>query len=122
MLTGVVWRDDHDRLWFDDVAVHGPNTLPRNPAWSGTLWYTTSSVRPQDLARILGPEDEAFGPKPGQVTGVKIKCHKKGSYRVLMASTWGVERKRPEEVHEDLEDLKTVRDAVDYVHDRVKGA
>jgi acyl carrier protein len=23
---------------------------------------------------------------------------------------------------EDLEDLKTVRDAVDYVHDRVKGA
>jgi len=105
MLTGVVWRDDHDRLWFDDVAVHGPNTLPRNPAWSGTLWYTTSSVRPQDLARILGPEDEAFGPKPGQVTGVKIKCHKKGSYRVLMASTWGVERKRPEEVHEDLEDL-----------------
>jgi hypothetical protein len=105
MLTGVVWRDDRERLWFDDVAVHGPNTLPRSPAWAGTLWYTTSSVRPQDLARVLGPEDEAFGAKPGQISGIKIKCQKKGSYRILMASTWGVERKRPEEVHEDLEDL-----------------
>jgi len=105
MLTGIVWRDEHDRLWFDDVAVHGPETLPRGQAWSGTLWYTTSSVRPQDLARVLGPDDEAFGPKPGQLTGIKVRCNKKGHYRVLMASTWGVERSRPEEVSEDLEDL-----------------
>ena len=105
MLTGVVWKDDRDRLWFDDVAVHGPATVPRSPAWNKTLWYTTSSVRPQDLARILGPQDEAFGPRPGHVAGVKIRCESKGHYRVLMASTWGVERKNAEEVHADLEDL-----------------
>ena len=105
MLTGVVWKDDHDRLWFDDVAVHGPDTVPRGPAWNKTLWYTTSGVRPTDLARVLGPRDEAFGPKPGHIAGVKIRCDGKGFYRVLMASTWGVDRKRPDEVRDDLEDL-----------------
>ena len=105
MLTGVVWKDDHERLWFDDVAVHGPDTVPRTPAWSGTLWYTASSVRPQDLARVLGPQDEAFGPNPGQVAGVKFRCEKKGHYRVLMGTTWGVDQKRPEDVQQDLEAL-----------------
>ena len=105
MLTGVVWKDEHQRLWFDDVAVHGPQSLPRTPAFSGTLWYTTSGVSPQDLAAVLGGQDEAFGPKPGQLAGIKVRCEKRGSYRVLMGTTWGVDRKRPEEVREDLEDL-----------------
>lgn len=109
--VGIVHRDENDVLWFADVPVRAPSQLPRRKSWASTLWYADATVRPSDLARILGPEDEAFGPSPGQVRGAKIRVGKNRVYRVAMAESWGVHRRDPDTVDREVRELRMLAEA-----------
>lgn len=109
--VGVVHRDENDVLWFADVPVRDPSQLPRRKSWASTLWYADATVRPSDLARILGPEDEAFGPAPGQVRGAKVRVGKNRVYRIAMAESWGVHRRDPDAVDREVRELRMLAEA-----------
>jgi hypothetical protein len=93
--TGVIHRDDQGTLWFDDVPVAKPSDVPRRRAWASTLWYTTSTVLPTDIFKLMNADDVAFGPAPGKFTGVRFRIGPRRSYRVFAGSLWGVKTRDP---------------------------
>lgn len=103
--TGIVHKGSDGTLWFDDVPVRDPRDLPRRSAWGGTLWYATPNVLPSDLGRICASEDEAFGPAPGKILGVKFRVGKKSRMKVISSSSWGVTRSDPNGAYRKLQRL-----------------
>lgn len=102
MLTGVVHKDTDGTVWFDDYPVRHPEDVPRRRAWRGTLWYATPSLDSADWARLMGPEDAAFGPNPGSVLGVKFRIGRRNRFTVLSSSAWGVQSNDPNKSHERI--------------------
>lgn len=100
----VIYRDASGTIWFGDRAVRCADDVPRQKAFGNTLWYMTSSVSPVEIARLLGPDDSAFGPSVGQVWGVNFKT-KHSTMKVLSALCWGVETPDPEACRVELESI-----------------
>ena len=105
-LTGVIHRDAKGTFWFDDVPVRCPEDVPRRKAWKGTVWYAPRGIMAHHWATIMGPQDKAFGPAPGQLLGVNFKVHPKGSFKVLAASSWGVHDTDPNCCFAKIRDLQ----------------
>ena len=109
--VGIVHRDENDVVWFGDVPVRDADALPRRKSWASTLWYADATVRPSDLTQLLGPEDEAFGPAPGQVRGVKIRAGSSRVYRIATADSWGVFQRDPEVADREIRELRMLAEA-----------
>ena len=107
MFNGVIHRDENDVMWFDDVPVTDPSEVPRRKGWAGTRWYHTATVRPGDLAKLMGEDDSAFGPKPGRPMGYKFSCGSKGGFKVFDSRTWGVRSEDPNDTDAKLTYLHT---------------
>ena len=103
-LTGVIHREG-GIVWFDDVPVTGPEDIPRRKAWRGAVFYASPSVRGSDLAKLMGPEDVAFGGSPGKLLGLRVRINGGGSYKILASSTWGVGARGPDECFTQIRDL-----------------
>ena len=103
--TGIAHQDTDGTFWSDDEAVRKPDQIPRRAAWSGTTWYTTSAVSMAGLINLMGPEDQAFGPKPERPLGVHFRWEDGGGkmrgFKVLSSSLWDVRSRDPRET-EDL--------------------
>lgn len=108
VFVGVVHRDENDVVWFDDMPVRGPDEVPRRRSWGGTLWYADDTIRPGDVARLLSPGDEAYGPAVGQVRGVKIRADEDRVYRVVTADSWGVHRRDASVADAEIRELRTL--------------
>jgi hypothetical protein len=105
MFTGIVHRDVNGDFWFDDRRVRGPDDLPQGRAWKGTLWYAPDGIGANDWARIMRPGDAGFGPRPGHLLGATFQLPKRGQFKVMSASTWGVGDRDPNRCSDDLTEL-----------------
>jgi len=110
---GVIHKDHHGVVWFDDVPVTRPEDVPRRKAWANTVWYHTATVHPTDLARLLGPDDEAYGPQPGKAVAWKLACEPKGSLKIYDSRVWGVRSEDPVDTDHRLRYLLTEAKAAD---------
>lgn len=123
--TGIVHQDDTGLFWFDDEAVRDASQVPRRPAWSGTTWYTTSAVSMANLLSLMGPDDQAFGPKPERPLGVHFRWEdpngKSYGYKVMSSSLWDVRSRDPRET-EDLLSYNMMLCANDGVMPRMSAA
>jgi hypothetical protein len=99
--SGIVHRDKDGMIWFDDVPVRDSKRL-RRPVYQGTLWYSTLGVKSADWASLLEDGDVAFGPEPGEISGVSLRCGK-GRLRVLDARCWGVTEGDPNRCSSELD-------------------
>jgi len=106
--AGVVHRDANDVVWLGETPVRTPAELPRGGRWASTLWYTDSTIRPSDLSLLLGPQDEAYGPVPGQVRGVKVKVGSSRVYRIVTGDSWGVHRRDPEVAYREINEVRSL--------------
>jgi hypothetical protein len=107
-LTGVIHRDQSGTFWFDDKPVRGPSEVPRGKAWRKTVWYAPTGIPTIEWARLLSPRDHAFGPRPGHVSGLHIKTHSRGSYRIYTSSTWGVNKTNPNACYNAIRRLQVL--------------
>jgi hypothetical protein len=107
-LTGVIHRDRNGTFWFDDRPVRGPDDVPRRRAWKNTLWYATPGIPAAEWAKIMGPRDHAFGPKPGHVAGLVFRTRQRGKYRVLTSTTWGVNKANPNTCYDNIRRLQVL--------------
>jgi hypothetical protein len=105
MLTGVVHKDDNGVVWFGDYPVRDPEDMPRRRAWRGTVWYATSTIDSADWGRLMAPGDEAFGPMPGEVLGVKFRVGSRNRLTVLAGSAWGVNSADPNKSHDRIKQM-----------------
>lgn len=101
--SGVVHRDPNGVLWFDDRPIKDPKKF-RRPIYKGTLWYSTMGVRPTDWVPFFQDGDVAFGPEPGEIAGVSLRCGR-GTMRVLDARCWGINEADPNRCSEELDVL-----------------
>ena len=111
-LTGVIHRDENGVFWFDDKPVRGPKDIPRGRAWKNTVWYATPGIPSVEWAKLLGPRDHAFGPRPGQIAGLQFRTNQRGRYRVLTATTWGVNKANPNACYDAIRRLQVLTAAV----------
>lgn len=107
-LTGVIHRDANGVFWFDDVPVKGPDDVPRGKAWRNTRFYCTEGIPAVEWAKLLSPNDYAFGPQPGTLLGVSFACNGKGRYTVLNGSTWGVTTRDPNKAYQNIRSLQAL--------------
>jgi len=54
----------------------------------------------------MRPGDEAFGPEPGRVVGVSFRIGKRSRMRVFSSSTWGVDKRNPNECFAAIRSLQ----------------
>jgi hypothetical protein len=115
VFTGIVHLDKSGTFWFDDRPVRSPAEVPRGRAWNRTFWYAPDGIGAAAWARIMGPQDTSFGPKPGQALGVTFKLPQRGSYKVMSASAWGVSERDPARCLDEMTDRYVQARACDVV-------
>lgn len=102
--NGILHKDGNGVLWLDDRPIHGPEDVPRHKNWAGTVWYSGSNVEPKDIFRIMGPDDEVFGPSPGKIVGISFRCgNGKSKFRVFSSTIWGVESSSQDDLYQKLQ-------------------
>ena len=105
----MVHRDVNGTFWFDDRPVRGPEEIPSGRGWSGSTWYAAPGIRSHEWAGLMAEGDVAFGPKPGEVVGVKLQTGAmgRGSISILDSSCWGVPDRDPEVCFRELKSIRT---------------
>ncbi len=103
--SGVVHRLDDGRITFGDEP--SSTEAPRHKAMAGTLWYSDASIRASDLAKLLVPGDDAFGPRPGDIRGITIRVGER-SYTVHTSDSWGVRESTAEATNTRISELRTL--------------
>jgi hypothetical protein len=105
MMAGIV-HYDNGVLWFDDIPVRTTEDIPRRAGMGGTVWYATAAVKFQDLIKVMGPDDSAFGPSPDTPIGASFTWDQDGktkTLKVMVSKVWGVSSKDPIDTRAQIE-------------------